>query len=75
MIIGCNGTAYTDKATTIDYTCMNAKLATMGTALENNVGYWSSNDGYSPLFKGTLVDLTETRETTLNANVRVCLAF
>ena len=75
MIIGCNGTAYTDKATTIDYTCMNAKLATMGTALENNVGYWSSNDGYSPLFKGTLVDLTETRETTLNANVRACLAF
>ena len=74
MVIGCSGATYNAGATSIDYTGLNAKLATMGTALKNE-GYWSNNPDNSPTFNGTMVDLTDTREATLTANVRACLAF
>ncbi len=59
MFIGC-GNGASSNATKVNYTCFNAKLTTVGTALKNNY-YWSSSAGYHVLsFDGTEVDMSET---------------
>lgn len=73
MLIGCgNGASSSD--TEMNYTCFNAKLATVGTALQN-VWYWTSIEGSCVGFDGTDADFTKSDESSGTYNVRAVLAF
>lgn len=76
MFIGCgNGASIED--TEVNYTCFNAKLATVGTALKKNY-YWSSSADHHVLsFDGTEVDMSETDALDGLAThyVRACFEF
>lgn len=73
MLIGCgNGASSSDIK--MNYTCFNAKLATVGTALQN-VWYWTLNDCSCVGFDGTDADFTKSNESSGTHNVRAVLAF
>ncbi len=73
MLIGCgNGASSSDIK--MNYTCFNAKLATVGTALQN-VWYWTLNDCSCVEFDGTDADFTKSNESSGTHNVRAVLAF
>lgn len=74
MLMGCGNGSIDIKDTEMNYTCFNAKLATVGTALQN-VWYWTSNDGSCVVFDGTDADFTESDESSGTHNVRAVLAF
>ena len=73
MINGCGNVSISDN---MNYTCLNSKLAIVGTALESN-RYWSSIEYRCPYFDGANVDLTETdvMDGLSEYKVRACLAF
>ncbi len=74
MFIGCGNGADISK-TTVNYTCFNAKLATVGTALMN-ADYWSSIDNNYLFFDGTEVDMGKyDDESVYPHHVRACLKF
>ena len=74
MLMGCGNGSIDIKDTEMNYTCFNAKLATVGTALQN-VWYWTSNDGSCVVFDGTDADFTKSDESFGPYNVRAVLAF
>lgn len=78
MLIGCgNGATYSNEPGTVDYTALNSKLGTVGTALHNDGRYyWSSdNNYYCPLFSPNGdCKLSFTNEGG-SCNVRAVLAF
>jgi len=73
MLMGCGNGAILDD-TKMNYTCFNAKLATVGTALQNDL-YWTLNDGSCVGFDGTEADFTNSDESSGTYNVRAVLAF
>lgn len=72
MFTGCGGTI---NGTKVNYTCFNAKLATVGTALRNKDYYWSSDDDNYLFFDGTEVKMNNYDGEGLAHYVRACLAF
>lgn len=73
MLIGC-GNGASSSGIKMNYTCFNAKLATVGTALQN-VWYWTLNDCSCVGFDGTEADFTKSNESSGTHNVRAVLAF
>lgn len=74
MLMGCGNGSIDIKDTEMNYTCFNAKLATVGTALQN-VWYWTLIDGSCVGFDGTDADFTKSDESSGTYNVRAVLAF
>ena len=79
MLIGCgNGATYSNEPGTVDYTALNSKLGTVGTALHNDGRYWSSTNYFCPVFspEGDC-DMTSFDQTggMLSFYVRAVLAF
>ena len=79
MLIGCgNGATYSNEPGTVDYTALNSKLGTVGTALHNDGRYWSSTNYFCPVFspEGDC-DMTSFDQTggMLSVYVRAVLAF
>jgi hypothetical protein len=73
MIAGCGNVAYTSS---MNYTCLNAKLETAGgTALARSTNYWSSTGTTCPFFGETNADFTYTKETISKESVRACFDF
>ena len=79
MLIGCgNGATYSNEPGTVDYTALNSKLGTVGTALHNDGRYWSSTNYFCPVFspEGDC-DMTSFDQTggMLSVYARAVLAF
>ena len=79
MLIGCgNGATYSNEPGTVDYTALNSKLGTVGTALHNDGRYWSSTNYFCPVFspEGNC-DMTSFDQTggMLSVYARAVLAF
>ena len=77
MLIGCgNGEAYSPTPGTVGIGTLNARLASVGTALTSGC-YWSSIGYYCPYVSSTEVDLSRTDANSglTSYHVRACLAF
>ena len=77
MLIGCgNGATYSSTPGTVGIGTLNAKLASVGTALTSGC-YWSSINPYCPYISSTTVDLSRTDGNSgmTLCHVRACLAF
>ena len=73
MFIGC-GNGASIEATEVNYTCFNAKLATVGTALKNDY-YWSSIGTNYLFFNGTKVKMDNYDVEGLAHYARACFEF
>lgn len=77
ILIGCgNGATYSSTPGTVGIGSLNAKLASVGTALTSGC-YWSSIAYYCPYISSTTVDLSRTDiyDGATSYHVRACLAF
>ncbi len=77
LLIGCgNGATYSSTPGTVGIGSLNAKLASVGTALTSGC-YWSSIAYYCPYISSTTVDLSRTDiyGGVTSYHVRACLAF
>jgi len=77
LLIGCgNGATYSSTPGTVGIGSLNAKLASVGTALTSGC-YWSSIAYYCPYISSTTVDLSRTDiyYGVTSYHVRACLAF
>lgn len=73
MFVGCGASI---NGTKVNYTCFNAKLATVGTALRNKDYYWSSSVNYNCLyFDGTEADMNRFGDAETAHYARACFDF